>query len=306
MRDSDFDEFTGMLDAVCSLISRGNYTPNPANAALWFHALSAHDLPIIRKALSAHVKDPVRGRFVPTPADVLTQIEILANDGRPGVEEAWAMVPQHETDTAVWTTEMAEAYGVASPLIAAGDRVGARMAFKEAYTRAVTIAKAAGRPAQWTLSLGSDLQHRRRTLRAAVEAGRITAATAEEACPRIGGSLAKLLLEAPAHLRAGIQAGKDKLDANVEAWRKEPTDPKRWAHNLKAREERGEDISPAQRAAWRSALAYSAPGAPKPFDGFTPIPDDALPPGMRKGQTPQQQRRAAIRAEMQALQEDRT
>lgn len=305
MRESDFDEFTSMLDAVCSLISRGNYAPNEANTALWFRSLQAHELAVVRAAFDAHVKDPVRGRFVPTPADVLAQIEVLVNDGRPGVEEAWAMVPQHESDTAVWTTEMAEAYGVASPLIAAGDKVGARMAFKEVYTRAVTLAKAAGRPAEWTLSLGSDLQHRRRTLRAAVEAGRITAAAAEEACPRIG-SLSKLLLSAPEHLRAGITAGKEKLDANVEAWRKEPNDPKRWARDLKAREESGEDISPAQRAAWRAALAYSAPGAPKPFDGFKPIPDELLPPAMRKGQTPQQRRRAAVRAEMQALQEERT
>lgn len=74
MLDSDLDQFGQMLDAVCSLLSRGTYQPSPTNTALWFRALSAHSIEDVRAAFDAHVKDPERGRFVPTPADILRQI----------------------------------------------------------------------------------------------------------------------------------------------------------------------------------------------------------------------------------------
>src|SRR3569832_801957 len=61
--------------------------------------------------------------------------EILARieDGRPGMEEAWAMMPKSELASVVWTDEMAQAWGVASPMLAQGDLVGARQAFCQAY-----------------------------------------------------------------------------------------------------------------------------------------------------------------------------
>ena len=41
-----------------------------------------------------------KGRM--TISDVLSRLD----DGRPGVEEAWAMAPKGESDTCVWTDEM--------------------------------------------------------------------------------------------------------------------------------------------------------------------------------------------------------
>lgn len=38
-------------------------------------------------------------------------------------------------------------------------------------------------------------------------------------------------------------------------------DPKDWAYRLKAREERGERLSPAQRSCWRAALRETHAGA---------------------------------------------
>lgn len=176
MREPDFAEFSKLLDAVCSLLSRGTYVPNATNTALWFRSLQAHELAVVRAAFDAHVKDPQRGRFVPTPADLIAQIEGLAsNDGRPGAEEAWALAlhARDEADTVVWTAEMAEAWSVARSVFDLGDEVGARMAFREAYTRLVEDARRAHMPAAWSVSLGFDLERRALAITAAVRAGRL-------------------------------------------------------------------------------------------------------------------------------------
>lgn len=280
MLDTEFDEFAGMLDAVCGLLSRGTYTPNPTNTALWFRSLIAHDLAVIRGAFDAHVKDPQRGKFVPTPADVIAQIEALSADGRPGAEEAWAMVPQSEAETVVWTKEMAEAYGVAAPLLNAGDRVAARMAFKEAYGRAVTLAKAAGRPPVWLICLGSDWEQRKRALAAAAEAGRISPELAYESCPALPApeSVAALLPAPNPPMRA---SARQQLQALVDSKRGTPLKPLAWAHDLKAREEAGEALTMDQRRAWRDALVWVPTGPRQEFSAGIAIPLDALPPGMR-------------------------
>lgn len=176
MRDADFDEFTQLLDATCSLLSRGAYTPSAINAALWFRSLVAHDLTTVRTAFEAHIADPQRGRFVPVPADILAQIEgAAANDGRPGAEEAWAIALRgvDETETVVWTAETSEAWAVARLVHAAGDEVGARMAFREAYGRLVEGARHSRQPVQWVVTEGHDAQRRRVAITAAVQAGRL-------------------------------------------------------------------------------------------------------------------------------------
>jgi len=178
MFETDFDEFSVALDAVCSLLSRGAYVPSSTNTALFFRALARHDLVDVRAALDAHVSDPKRGRFVPVPADILAQIEgLAADDGRPGPEEAWACAlrSSDEAKTIVWTAEMAEAWAIARGVFEIGDEVGARMAFKESYVRLVEEARRARRPAHWLSSLGFDQQQRDEALIAAAAAGRIAA-----------------------------------------------------------------------------------------------------------------------------------
>jgi hypothetical protein len=56
-----------------------------------------------------------------------------------------------------------------------GDEVGARMAFKEAYSRIVALARAARRPAVWSASLGWDQRKRETSLRRAASAGLLPA-----------------------------------------------------------------------------------------------------------------------------------
>lgn len=92
------------------------------------------------------------------------------DDGRPGPEEAWAMLPRDERTTVVWTTEMAEAWGIAREL----DEIAGRMAFREVYVRLVTEARATKRPPVWQASLGQDPDGREVVLQDAVRLGRLT------------------------------------------------------------------------------------------------------------------------------------
>lgn len=102
--------------------------------------------------------------------------EIDQNDGRPGADAAWAMLPFSESQTVVWTIEMQRAWGVASPLMEMGDKFGARRAFVEAYEQMVDRAREEGRPPHWEASLGLDPHGREAPLRAAVEKGLLPAA----------------------------------------------------------------------------------------------------------------------------------
>lgn len=87
----------------------------------------------------------------PTTADIIARIQ--AQDGRPGFEEAWAMLAKDEY-TAVYTNnEIQEAGGASDKLLReTGDHVAARMAFKEIYERVVREAREAGKKPSWWLS----------------------------------------------------------------------------------------------------------------------------------------------------------
>ena len=111
----------------------------------------------------------LKGRL--TIADVLSRLE----DGRPGVEEAWSMVPKGEDVTVVWTEEMAKAMAAAHPLLDCGDDVGARMAFKEVYQKLCQSARDRSIPVSWSVSLGWDKGGRESAIKEAVIAGRLTA-----------------------------------------------------------------------------------------------------------------------------------
>lgn len=126
-------------------------------ARVFVHDLEGFPDDAILAALTRCRKE-VRGAL--TVQDVISRMD----DGRPGVEEAWAMIPRDEESSIVWTDEMAQAYGAAAPLLAEGDRVGARMAFKEAYARLVAAARDQRQPANWTPSLGGNVSGRQLAL----------------------------------------------------------------------------------------------------------------------------------------------
>ncbi len=216
MREADFDAFSAMLDDVAGLYPRGAITAG--QKAMFFRALAAHSLPDVRAGFDGHVKDPQRGRFLPMPADILAQIEgLAANDGRPGPEEAWAtaLLATDESRTVVWTDEAASAWGIARPIIDSGDQIGARMAFKEAYTRLVEEARRARRPATWTASLGFDGKQRDAVLQAAQEAGRLPAPE-RIALPAPANAFEAIAEAAPPEVLEKLRALRDRLTRAVD------------------------------------------------------------------------------------------
>lgn len=216
MREADMPEFLALLDDVGALLLRNGQTLSPTARAMFFRALRAHTIAEVRAAFDAHVRDPQRGRFMPLPADLIAQIQgAAADDGRPGAEEAWAiaMRAQDEADTVVWTEEIAQARGIAQPILDAGDEVGARMAFKEAYGRIVERARQEGRSPAWSASLGFDPQLRHVAIEAAAASGRLLQSDAYQLSAPVSAPLLAMgeAFGAPPHVIASLRALADKL-----------------------------------------------------------------------------------------------
>ena len=201
MREDDFPKFAQALDDVAALLSKG-VTQSPTAKAMFFRALATHSIEAVLAGFDGHTKDSQRGRFMPMPADILAQIEgMAADDGRPGAEEAWAlsMRASDETETLVWTDEMAQAWMVCQPVMKMGDKVGARMAFKESYNRQVEDARRARRSVVWTTSLGHDSTKRHAALVNAETMGLLGAGEALRLAPPVASHDAfSLLLETSA------------------------------------------------------------------------------------------------------------
>lgn len=139
--------------------------------------------------------------------------EIDAQDGRPGAAAAWAMIPRGESETVVWTEEMAKAWGVAAPLLAAGDRFGASRAFAEEYERLCEKARERGEPVRWTVSMGGDPHGREAAIRDAVEKGRLPASILDLLPPPESGHALLLAMSGQAHaprLEGGAAVDREK------------------------------------------------------------------------------------------------
>ena len=119
----------------------------------------------------------LRGRM--TIADVIARLD----DGRPGPEEAWAMLPKDEAASCFWSDDMRNAFFTARPLILEGDLVAARMSFLEAYRSAILRARDDGAPLQWSFSPGTDKSGRELVILDAVEKGRLSAESAQLLLP---------------------------------------------------------------------------------------------------------------------------
>lgn len=155
-----------LIDAVMATAELMGSELTAAGARMFCADLSEYGEPAVLDALTKCRRE-VTGKL--TLAAVITRID----DGRPGANEAWAMVPRSEAESVVWTDEMAAAMASAQPLLEAGDAVAARMAFIEHYQREVAAARHAKRPVRWFASLGHDRLGRECVLREAVEKNRL-------------------------------------------------------------------------------------------------------------------------------------
>ena len=108
-----------------------------------------------------------------TLAAILQRVQ--AADGRPGKDEAWAiaMTTNDEFETVVLTDEIQLALAAAKPVLDAGDKIGARMAFISAYERFVGQAREDAKPVNWHVSVGFDANRRIQAVTKAMELKRI-------------------------------------------------------------------------------------------------------------------------------------
>lgn len=221
MRTEDMPQFAKLLADV--LAGYGKPLPEKAEIGTWFRLLSPYLPAVIEKAFATYRME--RPDFAPNPNGIIARCKLL--DGRPDDNEAWAVAitSQDEAETVVWTQEMAEAFNLARPLLATGDEIGARMAFKDAYKRLVDDARATNKPACWSVSAGWDGARRQVAVTKAVTAGLLAAPPQHLALtnetdlePAKPEGLRKLLevvsqLEGPEEKLARIQAQRDAEEA---------------------------------------------------------------------------------------------
>ena len=123
-------------------------------------------------------RNEVKGRLA--PKDIHDRIQSM--DGRPGADEAWALMPRSEDDSVCWTEEMSAAFDEVRTMT---DMVAARRSFIDKYTRIIEEARRTGRPVKWSVSLGHDPIGREGCVRVALERGLIDGQTAETLCPGV-------------------------------------------------------------------------------------------------------------------------
>lgn len=160
--------------AVCAELTGTQLSDAAMNAMV--EDLLAYDTDTVLAALN-RCRRELTGRL--TLAAILQRLD----NGLPSADEAFGLLVEGWRDEAL-TVAVPEiallAAGMgAFGLFQAGDKTGARMAFREAYTRLAADV----REARWTVSAGSDREQRTRAVAEAVKAGRLTAQRAAAYLP---------------------------------------------------------------------------------------------------------------------------
>jgi len=168
MVDADKKGFKGLLDHVMDIYEKEHLSS--AVLMTWWNVLAPYGFDEVSQACTRHLR---LSKFAPRPADIIESINARTTDGRPTDDEAWAMIPHDEETSVVMSDEMAAAMGSARPLLDAGDKIGARMAFKAAYKRIVESNKEYGVKPKWFPSLGTNKEGREPVLKEAVRLGRL-------------------------------------------------------------------------------------------------------------------------------------
>lgn len=187
MIDSDFKDFSDAWTDAHEIMPGGKALSAGA-MTMCFDALTRFPLDAVLFAINRHVET---GRFAPIPKDIADILE--AGNKHIGADEAWSIVLESfdESTTVVMTQPMMDARLVAYPVWEEGDKIGARMAFKSAYERAVQIAS----PPKWIVSEGFDKKAKEAALQKAASLGRLTHQEAARylPAPMDGGPIGKLL-----------------------------------------------------------------------------------------------------------------
>lgn len=170
MNEQDKKAFAEILEPVFSTY---NKTTDAQTLKLWFALMQKYDIQTFKKAIYSHLTDSEAGRFMPTPAHIIAQIEKTSNKNKQlSADEAWAIALQaiDERNTVVWNDAISEAFAIAKDVLP--DRVGARMAFKNAYERILSCIESHDK-LKWYPSIGTCKETREEALKRAVDDGRL-------------------------------------------------------------------------------------------------------------------------------------
>ncbi|WP_426201062.1 hypothetical protein [Pseudomonas sp. TWP3-1] len=170
-------QVAGLAAAICATGEAMGQEMNPGTAAMMAEDLCCYSVPAVKSALKA-CRFEVKGKLA--MADILQRVQ--ASDGRPGKDEAWAiaMTANDEFETVVLTNEIQLALAAAKPILDAGDKVGARMAFISAYERLVGQAREDTKQVNWHVSVGFDANRRTQAITKAVQMQRIPQESAQQ------------------------------------------------------------------------------------------------------------------------------
>lgn len=154
---------------------------------MWIEQLSVFPPGSVLMAGKNHMRT---SRFAPQLAEIVSACQVQAGGGWLSADEAWAMMPKSEVESAMMTNELSQAMAAASLLLEEGEQNAARMAFRAAYSRLVEQAKIEGRAPRYFLSQGSDAHGRIEVLAAAVRAKQIGLDAAISLLPSAAAELA--------------------------------------------------------------------------------------------------------------------
>lgn len=198
MDKTDHEALAHLLVDAYMLKGRPKSSVSPELVQAWVRALPDVRIDFVARALHYHARDAAYPH-PPTPADVLVIIRERTDSAWPSSDEAWSVASKamDEAETVVWTTEMAEAWGIAQPIMMTGDQSGARLAFRDAYRRLVRRAEELGKQPRAWVSLGHDAQGREHAIEQARAKGLLTHDQAKAYLPDPGavspGSVKRLL-----------------------------------------------------------------------------------------------------------------
>lgn len=156
---------------------------------MWWAALRQFPDGSVRMSAERHIKTSA---FKPHLSDIVKGCEAQVSGSWLGADEAWALMPKSEHESAMLTDEIAQAIAAATPLLEQGDKIAARMAFKDAYTRLVEQARIEGRQPRYFPSFGTDPQARVVMLAKAVQTGQVSADRAIEWQPEHATEIVKM------------------------------------------------------------------------------------------------------------------
>lgn len=177
MTESEQDRVLQLLVATAEIMGT---ELKPAALMMMVSDLAEYEFKAVANALTRCRKE-LSGKLT-----LKAILEVLAPAGGwLTANEAWsrALPAANERNTVVWTTEARRAWFVALPMIEAGDKVGARMAFIAAYDREVSNAKNAGQKPQHEVSPGDDALLRDAAIQKAQTEGLLTAPNKPLALP---------------------------------------------------------------------------------------------------------------------------